>query len=338
MICAILLSMYRAPIQTDLVKLTPPEFPAAGETRTVEMDVPSPSFGWDQAVVSWNVKQAEGASLSVEAKVVQGSTESKWFSLGTWSLDPARYPRQSQKDQADDLAEVDTDTLMLKQPGGRLRLRLTQGTVAGGPLPSMSGLWVSFSAPGETVTSAVGQVPPLDVPLRAQGSYPNGGVLCSPTSVSMILAYWAKTRKQPNWDKDVPEVAAGVYDPVWKGTGNWSFNMAFPGSMPGLSSFAARLTGIAELEKLVKAGFPVATSVSYGLLKGKPQPDPDDGHLVVLVGFDADGDPIFNDPGRSMVRCTYFREAFVRAWARSRNTVYLVHPSDLEPPIPVRRA
>ena len=66
-------------------------------------------------------------------------------------------------------------------------------------------------------------------------------------------------------------------------------------------------------------------------MKGKK--DNSNGHLVVYVGFDKEGNVIFNDPGRGQVRQTYSRENVVKAWAASENTVYLVYPANMKVPL-----
>ena len=48
--------------------------------------------------------------------------------------------------------------------------------------------------------------------------------------------------------------------------------------------------------------------------------------------FDEAGNPVFNDPGRNVVRMTYDRAAFDRAWASSGRAVYVVYPDSW--PIP----
>jgi len=156
---------------------------------------------------------------------------------------------------------------------------------------------------------------------------------CSPTSVSMVLDFWASKLSRPAMNVDVPDVAVGVFDEKYPGTGNWSFNVAYAGSFPGMVSYVTRLGGINDAESLVRAGIPVVCSVAYNLLKGNGKPAGGDGHLVVLVGFDSDGNPIFNDPGRSDVRQTYKRENFAKAWANSHFTVYLIYPIDTLLPI-----
>jgi hypothetical protein len=165
----------------------------------------------------------------------------------------------------------------------------------------------------------------LPVPERSQMVYSNGNVLCSPTTVSMIMSFWAKRLDRPDLDRDVPEIVQGVYDPVWQGTGNWAFNMAYAGSFPGLRAYVARFSDPSELEDWLALGLPVGLSVCHNLLFAKPGPP--DGHLVVCVGFTSTGDVIINDPGtRQNVRKVIPRANLLAAWARSKNTVYLIYP------------
>jgi len=60
------------------------------------------------------------------------------------------------------------------------------------------------------------------------------------------------------------------------------------------------------------------------------------GHLVVIVGFDASGDPIVNDPAawsNQTVRRVYDRAQFERVWLRgSDGTAYVIHPPEV--PLP----
>ena len=81
----------------------------------------------------------------------------------------------------------------------------------------------------------------------------------------------------------------------------------------------------------MEAGLPVAVSVSYGLLRGKPERG--NGHLVVCIGFTENGDIVVNDPGRSQVHQVYRRENLIRGWAESHNTVYLIYPEDRSVPL-----
>jgi hypothetical protein len=157
-------------------------------------------------------------------------------------------------------------------------------------------------------------------------NYENGDQVCSPTTVSMLLSYWAAQLNRPELDVEVPAVCAAVHDPGWPGWGNWAFNMGYAGSFPGMRAYATRLSGLAEVEGWIAAGIPVGLSVCYNKLRGKS--DEPSGHLIICVGFTVGGEVVVNDGGtRKNIRKTFSREAVERAWANSQNTVYLVYPA-----------
>lgn len=288
-------------------------------------DVASPDIAWTELVSSWELNPS--ASGNFEIFLIQGGER---FSLGRWGLDPAW--RRSFDGQQTAGGVVYTDTFVTRRPGSAIRIEIVPQVPV--TFPPLESLWLSFSAGVPAPSAWSGrEIAPLPVPIRAQGDYPNGGVLCSPTCVSMVLQFWAAQSNRPELDADVPAVQTGVFDPTWGGTGNWPFNTAFASARPGLSARVARLRDLNDLEDWLRHGVPVITSVSYDLLKGKPTKGENDGHLVIVVGVDASGQLIFNDPGRKPVRLVYDRSAFERAWATSRNTVYLVHPRHWVTPV-----
>ncbi len=169
------------------------------------------------------------------------------------------------------------------------------------------------------------------VPERSQMAYENGKALCSPATVSMLLAYWSGKLKRPELDRSVPEISEGVYDPNWPGTGNWAFNMAYAGSFRGMRAYVTRLSDVSELEDWITRGIPVGLSVCYNRLRGKSR-EPS-GHVVVCCGFTENGDAIINDPGTSQnVRKISPRANLIDAWSYSKNTVYLLYPTNAELP------
>jgi len=299
----------------------------SGETILTSPEITA-HLTWDELVVSWNAEMPDGAYIKVEAQAIYDEKATKYYTMGLWSADPTRHPRESVPHQKDEQGDVSTDTLILKQPCERLQVRLTLGGDSENkPKLKLLGLALtdskSNSSALEPHKAAWGKTIP--VPERSQMAYPNGGVLCSPTTVSMLLSYWSKTLQQPNLDCDVPEVAKGVFDEKWKGAGNWPFNMAYAGAFPGMRAYVSRFSDVSELEDWIAAGLPVGLSLDYDRLRGKgPGPN---GHLVVCVGFTQDGDVILNDPGTSKnVRKIFPRKSLIYAWAYSRNTVYLIYP------------
>lgn len=293
---------------------------------------------WHELIVSWNVQGKEETFLKMEARPLFPERETKYYILGLWSPSGKPFPRESVNGQSDSDGEVKTDILVLNQPARRLQIQLT---LRGGETAVRQLRFIGLSFWDKRTERSV--LPPnraawgktLEVPQRSQLSYEGGRGWCSPTAVSMVLAYWAKQLKRPELDKEVPEVAAGVHDPQWQGTGNWPFNTAFAGSFSGMRAYVTRLTDVSELEDWIKAGVPVILSVSYRLLKGKESGS--EGHLVICVGFTRQGDIVVNDPWAKLeegetVRKTFPRKNLIEGWGASNNTVYLIYPDSITPP------
>jgi hypothetical protein len=307
-----------------------------GETVFISPEIEAPN-PWDDLVVSWNVPA--GIYLKIETRAIYPDHATKYYMLGLWCDNPSRHPRESMKGQADADGDVLTDTLVLRRPAVKVQLMLTAGGAVGGQsLIKFIGL--SFcdnkkaDVPQQPLTRARARV--LDVPERVQSGYEGPGGWCSPASLSMVLAYWSRVLHRPELDRSVPEVAAGVNDPVYGGTGNWPFNTAYAGEFPGLRAYVTRLDDVGELEKWIDAGVPIVMSVSSYLTEDR-HAGPDNGHLIVCVGFTGDGDVVVNDPGVSLkhgerVRRVYPRERVINAWKKSRNTVYLVYPETIAIP------
>lgn len=283
---------------------------------------------WDELIASWNIEMKPGASLKIEVRAIYPERTTKWFNLGLWSVDPTQQLRQSVKRQKDADGDVNTDTLVLQQPAERVQVRVTLDS-GGKRKPKLKFLSLSLlnskltSAPLSPNRKAWGKT--IDVLERSQIAYKDGDVLCSPTTVSMLLSHWSRQLGRPGLNCDVPEVVTGVYDPTWGGTGNWVFNTAYAGSFRWMRAYTTRLSDVSELEGFIAQGIPVGLSLCYNRLRGKSR-EPS-GHLVVCVGFTETGDVIINDPGTSKnVRKIFPRANLIDAWAYSKNAAYLIYP------------
>jgi hypothetical protein len=294
----------------------------------------------NEIVVSWNADAPAGTGLRIEAKAIYPDHASKWYTLGLWSPDGKAFPRESVVGQKDADGDVHTDTLALKRPTDRLLLRVTRNRSAEGKLPTMKFLGISAAdthaapAPLEPDRAVWGKE--VVVPGRPQSGWPGAAGWCSPTSTDMVLAFWAEKKHRPELDLPVPDVAHAIYDRVYDGTGNWPFNTAFAGAFPGIRAYVSRFSDIRELEEWIGAGLPPIVSVSYDLLRGKEK-DNDPGHLMVCDGFTATGDIVLNDPAHhpergEVCRRVFPRTAFLKAWAKSHNTVYLIYPEGTKRP------
>jgi uncharacterized protein YvpB len=300
----------------------------------------SAPIAWNELVISWNTAASSDMGLKVEARALYPEHATRWYTLGMWTLDSRKGLRESVNGQRDADGEVLTDTLVLKRPAERVQVRLTLSGAGPKERTMIKFLALSFAdtraklTPLEPDRSAWGRV--IEVPERAQGDYPDPSEICSPTSTSMTLSYWAKRLNRPELDRDVPEVKQGVHDPKWPGWGNWPFNTAYAGAFPGMRAYVARLSDISELEAWIAAGIPVIVSVSHALWHGAAKAN-EGGHIVVVTGFTDKGDPIINDPAFSprkghRVRRVYPRENLRIGWSRSHNTVYLIYPENASIP------
>ena len=291
------------------------------------------------SIASWTANTPENTWIEVELRIQNGSSWSSWYSMGVWHESDQPFQRHSVSGQSDEFGRVSVDTLILEQPASAVQARVTLFTTVPGLTPALSSLGISVASgkdePGQVPRT--GKVSALDVPMRSQMIYPDGGeVWCSPTSVSMVMAYWAKVMNQSEWDQPVPEVAEKVWDHVYDGAGNWSFNTAYASSR-GLEAKVVRLTSLADAEQWTAHHVPVIASIAYGEgeLPGSPIPR-SNGHLLVIRGFDENGDVLTNDPAGPSdreVRIKYPREAFEKAFLNHSNgTVYLIYPSSWDTP------
>ncbi len=299
-------------------------------------------FPWKELIVSWNVELPTGAGLKIEARAHYPGRTTEFYTMGWWAEEASRHRRESVTGQRDEDGDVKTDTLVLELEARRAQVRLTLLAGESGQWPKVKLVGLSFAGATEgirrtqAIAAARGRV--LDVPEKSQLAYEGGRDWCSPTCVSMVLAYWAEKLGRAELKHDVPVVAAAVHDRNWPGTGNWPFNTAFAGRFPGIRAYVARLADVAQLEAWVAAEVPPVASVASDLMNGQPV-EASGGHLVVCVGFTIEGDVIINDPGAdpasaAKVRRTIPREQFAAAWERSRRTVYLIYP-EAEGVVPV---
>lgn len=285
-------------------------------------------IAWNELIVSWNADAPPGTWLRVEARARVADRPTRFYILGLWSGDPRRHPRESVPGQKDADGDVDTDTLQLTRAADAVQVRVTLGGDAGQP-PRLKFLGLCLAdtqiRPPVLPPNRAAWGKTLPVPERSQMVYEGGNVWCSPTTISMMLAFWSRQLQRPELDRDVPEIVQQVHDPKWEGTGNWVFNTAYAGSFAGLRAYTARFSDVAEIEDWIARGFPVGLSVCYNRLRGRGR-EPS-GHLVVAVGFTETGDAVINDPGtRRQVQKIFPRQNLVDAWAYKANTVYLIYP------------
>jgi hypothetical protein len=295
------------------------------------------SFGFSQAIASWNANTPPGTWIETQIRARVSGRLTKWYNLGVWASDDTTVERHSVNQQGDADGTVAVDTLVLaskKTAATAFQLKIRLFSQGSDTTPSLYNASLAISTtPGKTGLLAPGDPGrwshTLAVPQCSQMVYPDGGeVWCSPTSTSMVLGYWSHDTGP--CEPRVRAAVQGVFDWVYDGHGNWPFNTAYAATH-GLEGYVARFTSMAQAEEWIAAGVPVVISYAWkkSTLDGAPIPS-SNGHLAVLVGFDASGNPVVNDPaapGNDSVRRVYDRAQLETQWLEtSGGTVYLIYP------------
>lgn len=305
-------------------------------------------FGATSLVPSWEATTPGRSMVRVEVRgrTAAGTTGS-WDTMADWSTRGRPVPRTTYSGQSDDLGGVNVDTWTATTPVTAWQVRVTLMRPRGGRQAislDRVGAVASVDATAARPTSAPGPAAGtvLPVPTYSQmvhtGHYPQWGgggeAWCSATSTAMVLGYYGISPTPTgiaagHVDPVVDHAAKMVYDHGYDGTGNWAFNTAYAATLVGGDSYVTRMRDLREAEDYVAAGVPLVVSIAFGKgeLTGAPI-SASNGHLLVIVGFEADGDVVVNDPAgatNAEVRRVYDRAQLERIWiAASGGTAYVI--------------
>ncbi len=278
---------------------------------------------FNELIPSWNVLGAADAAFTLEIRVRRPTGQwTPYFNFGVWRAAGKRLSASGPQ-TADGMVNTDTLTLPYRSTAFQYR-----AAVAAGQQVTLLSFNTSDTALKLREQGRAGQLQTwnktLTVPGLSQMIYPGGGeVWCSPTSVSMLLGFWGKPVR-------VPDAARATYDSAYDGFGNWPFNTAYAATQ-GMQAFVTRLGSLRDAEAFLQRGVPLALSVRFrpGELPGAPL-SWSNGHLMVLIGFDAQGNPVVNDPAAKNdagVRRTYPRAVFERLWLNhAGGMTYVITP------------
>ncbi len=338
--------------------------------RSWESPVVSSAFAARELIPSWNARTPAGTWLLVEVRVASGEHASwtPWLTLARWAEgDPeegAPITRTTVPGQVLEVGRVATDCYLAIGPHtfDRWQIRVTAlrapGAGHGWPVVTLvAGAALAFDVPTDAPTSRPGleRAVELEVPPHSQrlhvDTFPewdNGGQSwCSPTSTTMLLEHWraAPTAAETAWvghevDPAVVHGVRHVYDPAFRGAGNWAFNTAYAATR-GLRAYVTRLRDLREAERLVAAGIPLIVSVTFAGDELEGAGYDTNGHLLTIVGFTADGDVVSNDPNshrvasNEQVRTVYRRDQFERVWlGGDGGLTYVMAPPHVRLPEP----
>ena len=318
------------------------------------------SFPWNELVSSWNAQTPAGTWIQVEMQpTLDNGHVAKWYILGRWAYGDSDFHRTSVGGQGDADGFVSIDTFFAKDHDAvsyRLRVTLFRraGTTATPTFTRLSAIASNYrnSKGSFPSPSDIGDEIDLGVPGYSQELHHNefpqfdggGEAWCSPTSTSMVVAYWdnrypgngyAPSADEMSWvpyaEPWVDYTARYVFDYHYNGAGNWPFNTAYAAGR-GLVGDVTMLHNLREAEPFIQAHIPLVASVAWNSnqLDGADIKSTN-GHLVVIEGFTANGrEVIVNDPATipgNPVKHFYDREQFERAWLpASGGIVYVIRP------------
>lgn len=310
----------------------------------------------DRLVPSWHATTPPGSWLDVFVRGRDEGRWSGWLLLGQWSSRDDDVRPTTIDCGRDGAAYVEVEELRLDagHTWDRWQLQVRGSGSATPSLHAVAAVVSSGTHRHRATSSASGgdlalAVPPMSQ-YRHRGRYPEygagGEAWCSPTSVTMVAAYWGRSPDPVDtaWvtdglgDPEVPHAARRCYDAGYGGAGNWAFAAAYAGSL-GLDAVVTRLVDLREVEQLVAAGIPVIASVRFAAKQLDGAGYSTDGHLLVVSGFTAAGDVRCHDPASHSrasdadVPVTYPRAQLERAWLEgSGGLVYVLRPPDV--PLP----
>jgi hypothetical protein len=304
-------------VSPRFTELTPdPKRAGHGESPLIECEP------FDRAVLSWN---GEG-KWRLELRLRIDGALTPYYVLG--ELDG--IAQSSAATAADETGPVTVDLDTLRLADGKTATAFQVRATGAGDLRMLAVAHYRRDDRAYTDAPAVAGAwgTTLDVPPRAQKDVEEethiGGIVCSPTSVSMALEYHGSVHR-------TIDVCRAVIDGESKVYGNWPCNAAAAARLlPGAWSAVVKMAGFDELEREIAAGRPVVLSHRWEKEDLSDPPIPrSSGHLILVVGFTADGDVVVNDPAAraAEVRRVYRRRELFHTWQElSQGIVYLVHP------------
>ncbi|GHO85753.1 C39 family peptidase [Dictyobacter formicarum] len=306
-------------------------------------------------IASWDATTQDGTWMEVHVRILERGQWTHWYDLPIWASDFSTIQRHSVDGQFDKTGGVATDTFYAQTVATAYQIGITLFTTKPGVSPVIHhfGVIADYDAPNST---HVPDIAPdtstwginLAVPQRSQNldqyrnlGYGGGGdVWCSPTSTSMVMAYWSTILHQQNLTQTVPDAAKGTYDFTYQGTGNWPNNTAYASEFGNIHAFVTRMYSLSQIEQWVKLGVPIVISIAFGPGQLPGATYSTQGHLMVVRGFTSKGDVIANDPAMggttsdAGVEIVYPRAIFQQLWLNASNgTVYVIAPEFWPTPI-----
>lgn len=275
---------------------------------------------FNQGLPSWNgTAPASGGSFKVQIRFPYGNSWSPWLTVGYWKNNIwTDYGTTSFGG-----GKIDYDWASLNSYISKWQFKViltrTSLSISSPSIHKLS-FFVSDSRTTSNVniTQIVADKPAeifINTSFIHQYSVDSqiGGDICSPTTVSMILRSYSI-------NVDPYQFALSTYDPYYRMFGIWP-RVVQNGSEFGLDGAVTRYRTWSEARKVLENGGRVGISVGSPLYPN--------GHLIMLAGFDNNGNPIVHDPAKSNGYSYIFNKSDLsRSWFSKGGVAYTFYPKD----------
>lgn len=274
-----------------------------------------------ELVLSWNVKNLGDGQILFLVSIGNDNDMSDFFMMASWKEGNNR----SFSSASNEFGTKYIDTITNLDPNNnKVILRFVVSPSSNSTI-NINNLTVTTKQNNNEVIFNENNLfnKKLDVPPLQQLSIPNiGNIICSPTSVAMVLNYYENNFTQLEVANSVLDKGASIY-------GNWTFNASYAGSLDNLFARVEYIHNFDTVINYIKNDIPVIFSITTKTveeLEGSIMAFPG-GHLIVLIGFEEiDGKwyGIFNDPAEhkdELVERKYSLDQMFKAW---RGYTYII--------------
>ncbi len=245
-------------------------------------------YPFDRGLPSWNGHTPnDNSSFRVLMRFYKDSW-SPWLTVGYWK----EYIWSSYGTTNFTGGKIDYDYVVLNSFYNKWQFKVEmERTNINEPSPSIHKLSFSVSdqrtTDGVNISNIVNDIPP-EIFIQTEHFYQYaiddnfGGDICSPTSVSMVLRSF-------DIEVDPRQFAMDNYDPQWGIYGMWPRAVQNAAEY-NLNGAVTRYRSWSDAYDVLAANGRIVMSVGPPLYTG---------HLMMLAGFDNEGNPLVHDPARS---------------------------------------
>lgn len=292
----------------------------------------STNFPFNELLPSWNIATPDGTGFMAEIRVGRKAdgTWTPFYHFGVWGT--ATQPAQHTLRDANGTVEIDTFSSPKSYDRIQYRFLLVTTIPNRSPTIRRVGLAYSNTLNDEALAQKLrtpadpkgvqGWARRLPVPWRSQSTEPEPirHSICSATAVAMVMQHYGV-------NEPTAKVAARTYDAKYQMYGNWIRAVQAAYSF-GIVGHIERFHDWDSVKRHIAAGRPIIASIRFG--KGELRNAPfssSQGHIIVIVGFDNNGNVNVNDPAGKTMQAgvtTYPKEDMQKAWLDHGGVAYVL--------------